>query len=60
MAAWKGKTNNVVELMKEGASADLVHQVCLFLHLILCMRPYYLVNIDRIAVITQNTDIALI
>ena len=48
IGTWKGKTNNVVQLMREGANVDLQDKVCcLFLHLMLCMRPHYLgVQID--------------
>ena len=44
-ARW-GKTDIVVELVKEGADIDMQNEVCcLFLHLTLCMRPHYPVRI---------------
>ena len=46
IAAWRGKIDTLVELTNEGANTNLRSMVCcLFLHLTLCMRPHYLVNI---------------
>ena len=64
IAARRGKTDTVVELVKGGADIHMQNKVCfLLLHLTLCMRPHYLVSIrciDRLYVITQDGDTALI